>query len=71
MNRLIYPGLTPVASSIGFNSVALHEPNTEDEEELETLLQEVVIETQDLEPVLNEKKMEQLLYAVQNFRSFV
>lgn len=48
-------GLTPVASSCGFDSVALHEPHNEDEEELETLLQEVVIATQDRVPVLNEK----------------
>lgn len=35
--------------------LTLHEPHSEDEEELETLLQEVVIETQDRVPVLYEK----------------
>ena len=65
ISHMCNPGLTPVVSSSGFNSVALHEPNREDEEELETLLQEVVISSvslsvyhfQDRVPVLNEKKI--------------
>lgn len=70
ISHMCNPGFTPVVSSSSFNSVALHEPNSEDEEELETLLQEVVIETQDRVPVLNEKRMEQLLLCSSELQIF-